>query len=78
MVLQLPEAQFRELTWGREDVREEEDTRALTLESIRVISGDWQWGQTGATWSSLRVARSSKFRRQCSHTNSKMGMGSSS
>jgi hypothetical protein len=43
MVLHLPEAQFRELTWGREDVGEvAEDTRALTLESTRVISGDWQ------------------------------------
>jgi hypothetical protein len=43
MVLQLPEAQFRDWTWGREDVGEEgEDTRALTLERTRVISGDWQ------------------------------------
>ena len=43
MVLHLPEAQFRELTWGREDIGEvAEDTRALTLESTRVISGDWQ------------------------------------
>jgi hypothetical protein len=43
MVLQLPEAQFRVWTWGREDVGDDgEDTLALTLESTLVISGDWQ------------------------------------
>jgi hypothetical protein len=43
MVLQLPEAQFRDWTWGMVDAGEEEEaTRALTLESTRVISGDWQ------------------------------------
>jgi len=71
MVLQLPEPQLREWTWGRDEAGDEgEDTRALTRESTLVISGDWQWGQTGATWSSLRVARSSKFLRQWSQINS--------
>ncbi len=52
IVVQLPDEQDLSLTLGRDDPSLEELPTCI-LERTRLISGDWQDGQTGAMRSSL-------------------------
>ena len=69
MVAQFPDAQIRSLTCGK-DCPPFPELPTLIFDSTRLISGDWQEGQTGSIGSSLWTASSSKVLWHWSQQNS--------